>query len=110
MKLPAAENAFVDMAKLEGYCLSPWHAEGRHKARVFQSVLGLGAKDAADLRGAIIKAAIEGDATLTTIDEYGRSYILDFEMVVGEKRAVIRIGWIVRAGEDFPRMTTCYVL
>jgi hypothetical protein len=110
MKLPAAENAFVDMAKLEGYCLSHQHAEGRHKARVFQSVLGLGVKDAAYLRRAIIKAAIEVDATLTTVDEYGSRYLLDFEMAIGEKRAIIRTGWIVRAGEDFPRMTTCYVL
>jgi hypothetical protein len=92
MKLPNAESAFVDIAKLEGYCLNTQHAEGRHKARVFNSTLGLSAKDAAFLRSAIIRAAIEQEAVPTGADEYGSRFILDFEMAVGERRAMIRTG------------------
>jgi hypothetical protein len=41
MKLPNATHAVVDVAKLRDYCLNPGHARGRHKARVFASVLGI---------------------------------------------------------------------
>jgi hypothetical protein len=42
MKLPNAEKAFIDNKKLLDYCLNPLHEEGKHKARVFQSALGIG--------------------------------------------------------------------
>jgi hypothetical protein len=41
MKLPNAEKAFVDIEKLSGYCLNTAHERGKHKARLFSSVLGL---------------------------------------------------------------------
>ncbi len=31
MKLPNAERAVVDLAKLRHYCLNPTHPRGRHK-------------------------------------------------------------------------------
>ncbi len=42
MKLPNPEQAIIDSQKLSGYCLNRNHPDGQHKARVFQSVLGLG--------------------------------------------------------------------
>ncbi len=36
MKLPNAENAVVEIAKLRDYCLSEDHLRGRHKARVLR--------------------------------------------------------------------------
>lgn len=72
MKLPNAEQAFVDMAKLRDYCLDVSHPRGKHKARVFQSRLGLGPADAERLRDDLLAAAhtlevIEGD-----VDVFGR--------------------------------------
>ncbi len=40
MKLPNAEKAFVDIEKLRGYCLNQFHERGKHKARLFSSILG----------------------------------------------------------------------
>jgi hypothetical protein len=40
MKLPNAERAFVDIEKLRGYCLNPYHIRGKNKARIFSSILG----------------------------------------------------------------------
>ena len=50
MRLPNGANAVVDIEKLRDYCLSAQHPEGRHKARVFLSVLGLTSADADKLR------------------------------------------------------------
>jgi len=45
--LPDFENAFIDQRKLKGYCLSPSHPRGRHKARLFRETLGVTEGDAA---------------------------------------------------------------
>ena len=45
MKLPNGKKAVVEIAKLRDYCLSVAHPEGRHKARVFRAVLGIGPAD-----------------------------------------------------------------
>jgi len=44
--LPNGDRAIVDIAKLTDYCLNPQHEDGKHKARVFASALGLGREDA----------------------------------------------------------------
>lgn len=110
MRLPGGKKAVVDIGKLHGYCLSAVHPHGRHKARVFASALGITQADSAFLRDRLLEAALARDAIPARADEYGSRYILDFEIVHASRRAMIRSGWIVRKGEDFPRLTTCYVL
>ena len=110
MKLPNAESAVVDVAKLRDYCLSRTHPQGRHKARVFASVLGLTAQDAETLQKALLTAASMGEAIPTGLDEYGQRYALDFTVKGPTGAAGVRSLWIVRRGENFPRLTSCYVL
>lgn len=110
MALPNAGNAVVDIAKLRDYCLSQAHMRGRHKARVFAAATGLTAADADMLRSALLDAAQTEDAVFEREDEFGRRYIVDFTVSGPAGSARVRSFWIVRAGEDFPRFTTCYVL
>ncbi|MCZ2076032.1 MAG: hypothetical protein LC130_13665 [Bryobacterales bacterium] len=109
MRLPNGERAIVDIQKLTAYCLNLQHTRGRHKARVFAS-LGITEVDAEALRGALIEAARNGDALPGLPTPYGRRYTIDFEFQWGERKVFIRSAWIVRNGEDLPRLTTCYVL
>jgi hypothetical protein len=109
MKLPGGEQAVVDLAKLRDYCLSTRHARGRHKARVFASVLGITSTDAEFLRMELLRAAREIDATAGDIDEHGARYTIDFEVVRGDRRAAVRSSWIVLRDETVPRLTSCYV-
>ncbi len=53
---------------------------------------------------------MEQDCVAGEADEYGRRYTVDvaLETLVGRHR--VRSGWIVRTGETFPRLTTCYVM
>src|SRR5439155_233776 len=110
MKLPKAERAVVDIRKLRDYCLNPASPRGQTKARVFEAVLGLGADDADRLRKSILKAAREMECVAGESDRFGQRYALDFVLQTNAGRAWLRTGWIVRRGEDFPRLTTCYVL
>lgn len=61
MKLPNAEHAFVDIAKLRDYSLSAEHKEGKHKARVFAAALGLESNDAEWLREKLLEIAKSED-------------------------------------------------
>ena len=109
MKIPGGERAVVDIAKLQDYCLSPQHPRGRHKARVFASVLGITVNDADLLRQALLKAAREGEALEGARDDYGQRYVIDLEVQGPRGMAMVRSSWIILHGEDFPRMTSCYV-
>ena len=86
------------------------HRRGQHKAKVFAASLGLTIEDADELRQAIQEAIRENGTEKTKGDNYGQRYVVDFEMQgKREQRAVVRSTWIIRADEDFPRLTSCYV-
>jgi len=110
MKIPNNKNAVVDIAKIRDYCLNPDHSVGKHKAHVFKSVLNLTVEDAPMLRETLLNAVLQAEAIIGEQDEYGQRYTVDILVVVGDKQAQVRSGWIVRADEDFPRLTTCFVL
>ena len=110
MKLPNAERAVVDIEKLSGYCLNVGHLRGRHKARVFESVLGLTSVQADQLRDALLEAVHAAEAVAGTADAYGQRFVVDFMMKGPKGRAMVRSSWIVRTDEAFPRLTSCYVL
>jgi hypothetical protein len=110
MKLPNPEQALISPEKLEGYSLNPNHSEGKHKALVFQSALGIGQAQAEELRTALRQALLTQDAIATTRNPHGQKYRIDFEMVRDTQQAIVRSVWIVRDNEDFPRLITCYIL
>ena len=110
MRLPNDDRAVCDDAKLRDYCLNPQHPRGRHKARVFQSALGLTAAHTALLRDALLAAARTEEAAAGEADAYGQRYVMGFDFTGPAGAGRIRSTWIVRTGEDFPRLTSCYVL
>jgi len=62
------------------------------------------------LREALLAAAQDGDAILGEQDGYGQRYGLVFVMAGPVGEATVHSSWIVRRGEDFPRLTSCYVI
>ena len=110
MGLPNAERAEVDPRKLTEYCLSTTHPVGKHKAAIFRAALGLTVSDADLLKEWLLQVAVTGEAVAERVDEFGARFRIDFEASTATGQAVIRSAWIVRTGEDSPRLTTCYVL
>ena len=105
------QRVTVDIAKLLHYCLNPDHPRGKHKARVFETTLGLTVRDAPVLQQALFDAVDRHreDMQPAEQDEYGHRYLLDFGMTTDTGTATIRSAWIVRTGEAELRLTTCYV-
>ena len=110
MKLPNGDRADLG-AKIEDYVLNPRHREGRHKARVFESVLGITLANGEVLRQAILSAAENSDdAEPLGNNGHGEVYILRFPVETPRGSATVLTVWIIRDGEDFPRLITCYIL
>lgn len=109
MKLVNADKAIVEAAKLRDYCLNPAHPEGRHKARVFRSALGLGQEQAEWLREAILAAIMHAEVAHAEETPYGWRYDVDIVLTREAKSAPVRTGWIVRKTENLPRLATCFV-
>jgi hypothetical protein len=110
VRLPNADRAQVDIAKLRDYCLNPHHERGQHKARVFRAALGLTGDDEEELRAEFLDRILEADAVVGVSDGFGVRYSVDVRIEHGDAGGMLRTIWIMRSGEYFPRLITCYLL
>ncbi len=110
MLIPNAENAVVDIRKLRGYCLNPAHDDGKHKARLFSSIVGMTADNAEELRQILLEVIQTHEAELGRRDELGQRYILDFSIQWQNRSPTLRSNWIIEHDSEIPRLTTCYPL
>ena len=110
MRLPNGVRADLG-TKLEDYILSAGHREGRHKARMFQSVLGIGTDDADIVRRALLNAAAEGKCkTWTSPKPYRLALRPGVRLSTILATGTVLSVWMVRHGEDSPRLATCYIV
>jgi hypothetical protein len=76
--------------KLEDYCLNPLHPEGRHKARVFESALGITRANAEILRSAIQHAAATSENAISRgRNGFGEQFNLSFAMATEDAAATV---------------------
>lgn len=110
MKIPNGDHADLG-TKIEEYVLNPWHREGRHKARVFESVLGIATINKEILvKGLRMAVENSDDAEFQGNNGHGDVYVLRFLLATERGAATVLSAWIIRDGEDFPRLITCYIL
>jgi len=110
MKLPNGERADLG-TKLEDYSLTPLHRDGRHKARVFAAVLGITLDTRRMLRDALLHFPATSDAAEARGDNgFGDIFVLRFPLTTETNKAIVMSVWIIRHGEDFPRLASCYIV
>jgi hypothetical protein len=108
MKLPGAERAFVDPAKVRDYLLNVDHPVGHSKARFF-GALGFTRARWPALYGALLDLAVRGEATIGEPSPYGQKYEIHATISgPAEREAYIVTVWIVLLDEDFPRLVTAF--
>jgi hypothetical protein len=108
MKLPAADRALIDAAKVRDYLLSPSHPVGRFKAAFFAAV-GFRQGDWQVLLAALARLAVEGDAVQTEATPFGQKYEVRGTLTGPSGRtATIVSVWIVLTGEASARFVTAF--
>lgn len=108
-QLPNFENAHIRLDKLTDYCLNEFHPIGKQKAVVFKSALGITSSDASMLKEAILNGLVNNECKEKEADAFGRRYSVTIDIRIFERAAKVITSWIIRTGEDFPRLTSCYI-
>lgn len=110
MKLPYRERAKRKQIaeKLTSYALNVNHRDGQHKARLFKAKLGITKENQEIIELALLKAVMVKEAVYTQRSEYGDKYVIDFLLTTSEGSSKIRSAWIIRFGENYPRLTSVY--
>lgn len=107
MKIPGAERAIVDAAKVRDYLLSAEHRVGSAKARFFAQ-LGFEQQNWAILQGELGRFATR-EAQFGAATRFGQKYVVPGTIQGPSGRsAQLIVVWIVLNGEDFPRFVTAY--
>ncbi|MGL4378481.1 MAG: DUF6883 domain-containing protein [Microcoleaceae cyanobacterium] len=107
MKLPNPHLADLGN-KIEEYSLNLNHEQGKNKAILFASKLGITLANAELLKQALKKTAINEDVVIQKTNEYGTHYNQKFWLKTEVGESLILACRIIRSGEIFPRLTNCY--
>src|SRR6476646_6760251 len=63
------------------------------------------------LANALREAASNSTHAISTGDEgFGATFEIRFRLTADKGTATVLSAWIIRNGEDFPRLTTCFII
>jgi len=108
MRLPAWQDAVIDVGKLRDYLLSESHIRGRFKAIFFTS-LGYRASNWRQLEVDIRSLIDDAHCLIGPATAYGQKYLVSGTLTGPSSRSerVVTV-WIVLKGEAAPRFLTAY--
>lgn len=109
MKMPNADLAVVDRAKVTGYLLNLQHRYGSSKARFFGG-LGFCLHDWKLLAEALREHGQRHDVSRVKESPFGRRYEVDGALRAPAGRPRVRSVWQVGRGQAAPRLITAHPL
>ena len=108
MRLPNAEQARVDRAKVVDYLLATEHDVGQHKARLFLR-FGFTPEHWEDLAEALRVHAVTNEVVGDGQTSSGVNYVVDGILISPDGRNPnVRTVWEVRSDDPSPRLVTAY--
>lgn len=106
--LPNADQAVVDDDKLRGYLLNVQHPLGGPKARFFIR-FGFMSDEPESLRDALLQHGRQHEIAGVVQRPHGMVYLVEGPIGAPDGRAPwVRTAWMIRIGEEFPRLVTAY--
>jgi hypothetical protein len=104
--LPNADRAVVDERKITEYLLSRTHTYGAAKAAFFEQ-FGFSAADWRQLRDTLFAHARDNMVDRHYSTAFGEVYEVIGPLATPDgRKPTVLVAWIVRPGEDFPRLVT----
>lgn len=108
MKLPNAESAVVEEAKVRDDLLSAANPRSRGKPAFFHS-LGFGFENYELLRDALLRISQSDDASQGEPSPFGQKFEIRATLTgPSGKAARINTVWIIESGSSTPRFVTAY--
>lgn len=110
MKLPNAEHAFVEEAKITRYLLNLESRDGYGKAKFFLAH-GFSLARWYELEETLLWHAVAHDVVDVASGIDGTLFVIEGEVNTPDGRfPYIRSIWYIETGEEFPRLTSAYPL
>jgi hypothetical protein len=108
MKLPGADRAIIDEAKLRDYLLSPEHPVGRFKARVFAAA-GYDRDNWEAFRNHLLALASTMYVEQRERDAHGTRFVGTGEVpgLAGQPLPIVTV-WLIPSEGEPPRFITAY--
>jgi len=98
----------IDERKFTEYLLNPSHEKGKHKARIYDSILGFNLSNYRQLIDAIRDGLSKYPITKVQPSEYGLKYTIDMKLTGLTGKTVVITGWIEMI-EGKLRLVSAYV-
>lgn len=104
-------QVIVNPRKLTHYALDPDSPYGKHKAILFETVLGFTKDNYASLLAQLETKSLQTDVVYHSEDHFGKRYRVDV-LVEGTQgqQATVRTGWVVPSQSDKAYLATLYVI
>jgi hypothetical protein len=99
----------IDIRKIRDYCLNNHHPVGKHKARIFATILGIHKKDATLLRELIFEAMEHAELKASYSDTFGERFTADIHIQHKGNTAMVRTVWIIRKNKAVYELLTSYI-
>ena len=110
LKLPNADQARIERAKVLNYLLSTSHPDGRSKAAFF-SRFGFGAEQWQSFITALRDHGANNEIVEMVVSDYGTRYSVDGMIETPDGRnPYVRTVWIIDTADSEPRLVTAYPL
>lgn len=105
-----ADSITIDPRKLTHYALNKESPFGKHKALLFEKLLGFTKDNYDRLLQQLENKALQTEAAFHSEDKFGKRYTVDI-MVEGleKKTALVRTGWIIPHGSKEAKLATLYI-
>lgn len=107
---PTFDNHIFPDEKMSNYALNKTHKKAKHKALLFEKLLGFTIENRN-----LLKKQIEEKISVDKLieeepNEYGRKFICDVEITgVNGRTKIVRTTWIKENGKFFLRLTSLYI-
>lgn len=110
-RVPHYEKATIDVGKLRMYVLNAEHPQGKHKARVFKSMLGLEGVHSDALAKIVYETLPRAAAVKDEADEFGERWTTFHEVIgINGNAGIITVAWIYKPDSpEVPSFVTCYI-
>lgn len=105
-----AKQIIINPRKLTDYALNLNSPYGKHKAVLFQKLLGINTQNYLHLVSQLETKILQAEITLHSEDVFGKRYNADILIEGPEgQQATVRTGWLVPAETDAAHLVTLYV-
>lgn len=107
-RIPNAENALIDDAKISEYLLNPDHPSNGGKADYFLR-FGFSAGRTGTMAAALLQHARDGELDEVGQTPFGTEYAIEGPLRTPDGRnPLVRTVWLWRTGEPGPHLVTAY--